>query len=46
MYQRRLALERKIGKDALECKEVVDLIEGVGLMNNALLVLVTVMRCW
>lgn len=34
VYQRRLALERKLGKDTLECKEVVDLIEEAGLMTN------------
>ncbi|XP_050915932.1 uncharacterized protein LOC127131031 [Lathyrus oleraceus] len=32
VYQRRLALERNIGKDVLEYKEVVDLIEEAGLM--------------
>lgn len=34
VYQRRLALRRKLGKDALECKEVVNLIEAVGLMKS------------
>ncbi|KAI5410384.1 hypothetical protein KIW84_055766 [Lathyrus oleraceus] len=34
VYQRRLALKRKLGKDALECKEVVNLIEDVGLMKS------------
>lgn len=34
MYQRSLALERELGKDALECKEVVSLIENAGLMNS------------
>lgn len=34
VYQRRLALERNLGKDALEFKEVVDLIEDVGLMKS------------
>ncbi|MCH81839.1 envelope-like protein, partial [Trifolium medium] len=31
---KRLALERELGKDALECKEVVDLIEDASLMKN------------
>lgn len=34
VYQRRLALERKLGKDALECKEVVNLIEEASLMKS------------
>ncbi|XP_050889927.1 uncharacterized protein LOC127095256 [Lathyrus oleraceus] len=34
VYQRRLDLERELGKDALECKEVVSLIENVGLMKS------------
>ncbi|XP_050888880.1 uncharacterized protein LOC127094052 [Lathyrus oleraceus] len=34
MYQRRLALETKHGKDALENKEVVSLIENAGLMKS------------
>lgn len=34
MYQRRLDLERELGKDALECKEVVSLIENAGLMKS------------
>ncbi|XP_050889545.1 uncharacterized protein LOC127094811 [Lathyrus oleraceus] len=34
VYQRRLALERELGKDALECKEVVSLIENVRLMKS------------
>ena len=34
MYQRRLVLEREIGKDSLYSKEVVDLTEVAGLMKN------------
>ncbi|XP_050889928.1 uncharacterized protein LOC127095257 [Lathyrus oleraceus] len=34
VYQRRLDLERELGKDALECKGVVSLIENVVLMKN------------
>lgn len=34
VYQRRLALKRKLSKDALECKEVVNLIEDAGLMKS------------
>ncbi|XP_050896289.1 uncharacterized protein LOC127103034 [Lathyrus oleraceus] len=34
VYQKRLALERYLGKDALECKEVVSLIENAGLMKS------------
>ncbi|XP_050896386.1 uncharacterized protein LOC127103151 [Lathyrus oleraceus] len=34
VYQRRLALERELGKDAFECKEVMDLIKEVGLMKS------------
>lgn len=34
VYQRRLDLERNIGNDDLECKEVVDLIEEAGLMKS------------
>lgn len=34
VYQRRLALERELRKDALECKEVVSLIDNAKLMNS------------
>lgn len=34
VYQRRLDLEKKLGKDALECKEVVSLIKNAGLMKS------------
>lgn len=34
VYQRRLALEMELGKDAFECKEVMDLIKEVGLMKS------------
>ena len=34
MYQRRLDLERELGKDAIECKEVVSLIENLGLIKS------------
>ncbi|XP_050883634.1 uncharacterized protein LOC127086859 [Lathyrus oleraceus] len=34
MYQRRLALERELVKDALEYKEVISLIENAGLMKS------------
>ncbi|XP_050908142.1 uncharacterized protein LOC127121740 [Lathyrus oleraceus] len=33
-YQRRLALEIELGKDDLECKEVVSIIENVWLMKS------------
>ncbi|XP_050895506.1 uncharacterized protein LOC127102140 [Lathyrus oleraceus] len=33
VIQRRIALERELGKDALKCKEVVELIEAIGLMK-------------
>ena len=34
VYQRRLALERVLGNDALECKEVMKLIKHAGLMKT------------
>jgi len=34
VFQRRLALERELGKDALECKEVMDLIDQAGLRKS------------
>ncbi|XP_050878188.1 uncharacterized protein LOC127082006 [Lathyrus oleraceus] len=34
VYQIRLALERELGKDAFECKEVMDLIKEAGLMKS------------
>lgn len=34
MFHGRLALERQLGKDALECKEVIDLMKEVRLMNS------------
>ncbi|XP_050877362.1 uncharacterized protein LOC127081122 [Lathyrus oleraceus] len=33
VIQRRVSLERELGKDALKCKEVMELIEVVGLMK-------------
>ncbi|XP_050874994.1 uncharacterized protein LOC127078596 [Lathyrus oleraceus] len=35
VYQKRLELERELGKDAFECKEVLSLIQEAGLMKNA-----------
>ncbi|XP_050909837.1 uncharacterized protein LOC127123679 [Lathyrus oleraceus] len=34
VYQRRLAYERELGKDAFECKKVLSLIQEAGLMNT------------
>ncbi|XP_050890037.1 uncharacterized protein LOC127095377 [Lathyrus oleraceus] len=34
VIQRNVALERELGKDALKCKEVVKLIETIGLMKT------------
>ena len=34
VYQRRLTLERELGKDAFECKEVMDMIKEAGLMKS------------
>ncbi|MCH98507.1 envelope-like protein, partial [Trifolium medium] len=34
VYNRRLALEKELGKDALECQEIVDLIGEAGLMKT------------
>ncbi|XP_050875031.1 uncharacterized protein LOC127078633 [Lathyrus oleraceus] len=34
VIQRRVALERELGKDALKCKEAMELIEAVGLMKT------------
>ena len=34
IYQRRLALERELGKDALEFNKVIKLIEHAGLMKS------------
>ncbi|XP_050890781.1 uncharacterized protein LOC127096228 [Lathyrus oleraceus] len=33
IYQRRVAMERELGKDVFECKEVMSLIQEVGLMK-------------
>ncbi|KAH1188545.1 hypothetical protein GmHk_U059413 [Glycine max] len=33
VYQRRLALERELGRDALDCKEIMDLIKAAGLLK-------------
>lgn len=33
MCQRRIALERELSKDALECKEIVEMLKEVGLMR-------------
>lgn len=34
VYQRRIALERELGRDALDCKEVMDLIKAAGLLKT------------
>ncbi|KAH1214977.1 hypothetical protein GmHk_13G036225 [Glycine max] len=34
VYQRRLAVERELGRDALDCKETMDLIKAAGLMKT------------
>ncbi|KAL5190913.1 hypothetical protein HKD37_04G010254 [Glycine soja] len=34
VYQRRLALERELGRDALDCKETMDLIKAAGLLKT------------
>ncbi|XP_050897235.1 uncharacterized protein LOC127104059 [Lathyrus oleraceus] len=34
VIQRRISLERELDKDALKCKEVMELIEATGLMKN------------
>ncbi|KAH1203406.1 hypothetical protein GmHk_17G049664 [Glycine max] len=34
VYQRRLALERELGRDAMDCKEIVDLIKAAGLLKT------------
>ncbi|KAH1198033.1 hypothetical protein GmHk_18G051678 [Glycine max] len=34
VYQRRLALERELGRAALDCKEIMDLIEAAGLLKT------------
>ncbi|KAL5137837.1 hypothetical protein HKD37_10G028138 [Glycine soja] len=34
VYQRRLALERELGRDALDCKEIMDLIKAAGLLKT------------
>ena len=34
VYQRRIALERELGRDALDCKEIMDLIESAGLLKT------------
>ncbi|MCI32550.1 envelope-like protein, partial [Trifolium medium] len=34
VYNRRLALERELGKEALECHEIVDLIKEAGLLKT------------
>ncbi|MCI32441.1 envelope-like protein, partial [Trifolium medium] len=34
VFHRRLALERELGKEALECEEVVNLIKEAGLLNT------------
>ncbi|MCH96031.1 envelope-like protein, partial [Trifolium medium] len=34
VYNRRLALERELGKDALECQEIVDFIKEAGLLKT------------
>ncbi|KAL5133533.1 hypothetical protein HKD37_03G006837 [Glycine soja] len=34
VYQRRLAVERELGRDALDCKETMDLIKAAGLLKT------------
>ncbi|KAH1233302.1 hypothetical protein GmHk_09G025778 [Glycine max] len=34
VYQRRLALERELGRDALDCKEIMDLIKAAGMLKT------------
>ncbi|KAH1266491.1 hypothetical protein GmHk_01G001980 [Glycine max] len=34
VYQRRLAVERELGRDALACKEIMDLIKAAGLLKT------------
>ena len=34
VYQRRLAVERELGRDALACKEIMDLIKTAGLLKT------------
>ncbi|MCI41272.1 envelope-like protein, partial [Trifolium medium] len=34
VYNRRLALERELGQDAFECKEIMELIEAAGLLKT------------
>ncbi|KAL5165765.1 hypothetical protein HKD37_18G050839 [Glycine soja] len=34
VYQRRLAVERELGRDALDCKEIMDLIKAAGLLKT------------
>ncbi|KAL5165518.1 hypothetical protein HKD37_18G050635 [Glycine soja] len=34
VYQRRLALERELGRTALDCKEIMDLIKAAGLLKT------------
>ncbi|KAH1193335.1 hypothetical protein GmHk_19G054401 [Glycine max] len=34
VYQRRLAVERELGRDALNCKEIMDLIKAAGLLKT------------
>ena len=34
VYQRRIAIERELGKEALEIKEVMELIQHAGLMKT------------
>ncbi|KAL5165706.1 hypothetical protein HKD37_18G050788 [Glycine soja] len=34
VYQRRLAVERELGRDALDCKETMDLIKAAGLLKS------------
>ncbi|KAL5147143.1 hypothetical protein HKD37_06G016882 [Glycine soja] len=34
VYQRRIALERELGRNALDCKEIMDLIKAAGLLKT------------
>ncbi|KAL5191479.1 hypothetical protein HKD37_04G010752 [Glycine soja] len=34
VYRRRLAVERELGRDALDCKEIMDLIKAAGLLKT------------
>lgn len=43
--QRRLELERELGKDALECEQIMKLVDKAGLIK-VYVALAIVMNCW